>query len=64
MKIYCNTKGEFFNKRNGEHLLYFPHTSDSGLAQCPNRCIICPKDISLDIGICLHSDVNVLSNKK
>ena len=59
MKIYCNTKSEFFNKINGEILLYFPHTLDSGLAQFANRCIRCPVDISLDIGICLYSEANV-----
>ena len=66
MKIYCNTKSEFLNEINDGMLLYFPHTLDSGLnvAQLLNICRRCTIDISLDIGIWLYSDVNVLSNKK
>ena len=42
----------------------FPRNLDSGLAQLSNRCRRCPIDISLDIGIWLYSDVNVLLSKK
>ena len=52
-----------FNNVNCEILLNFPNTLDSGLAKFSNRCRSCPIDISLDIGIWLYSDVNVLSNK-
>ena len=52
-----------FNNVNCEILLNFPNTLDSGLAKFSNNCRRYPIDISLDIGIWLYSDVNVLSNK-
>ena len=63
MKIYCDTKSEFLNKINGEILVNFPHTLDSGLAQFSNRCLRCPIDITREIGSWLYSDVKLLSNK-
>ena len=51
------------NEINSEIVLYFPHTFASGLAQLSNRCRWYPIERSLDIGIWLNSDVNVLSKK-
>ena len=59
VKLYRNTKGEFWKKMNGVVLYYFPNTLDSGLAQFSNRCRSCPIEISLDI----DCDVNVLTKK-
>ena len=44
-------------------LIYFPQALDRGLAQFSNWCRSCPLDISLDIGISLYSNVNVLAVK-